>query len=95
MKSTSHPYRIVQGRLLPVNSNAGFNGYLKEIAVIEGLAVTGKVVDAKGSALQSALVVLKSDASYHTRSDKNGKYVLHFPLTKKDTLLYLICRLSK
>lgn len=36
-KYKSHPCRIVQGRLLPVNSNARFNGYLKEIAVITGL----------------------------------------------------------
>ncbi|HEX5553183.1 MAG TPA: site-specific integrase [Chitinophagaceae bacterium] len=33
----SHPCRIVQGRSLPVNSNARYNGYLKEIAVICGI----------------------------------------------------------
>ena len=32
-----HPYCEVFGRLLPVNSNARFNGYLKEVAAICGI----------------------------------------------------------
>lgn len=53
------------------------------------LAVSGKIVDSKGSVLPSTLVVLKSDATYHTTSDKNGKYALNLPSTEKDTLLFL------
>jgi len=33
-KYKNHPCRIVQDRMLPINSNARYNGYLKEIAVI-------------------------------------------------------------
>jgi len=51
--------------------------------------IMGKVVDSKGSVLTSTLVLLKSDASYHAISDKNGQYVLNFTSTKKDTLLFL------
>jgi len=36
-KYKEHPCRTVQGLLLPVNSNARYNGYLKEIAVIAGI----------------------------------------------------------
>ena len=32
-----HPCRMIEGRLLPVNSNARYNGYLKEIATIGGI----------------------------------------------------------
>jgi len=53
------------------------------------LAVSGKVVDSKGSVLPSTLIILKSDASYHTTSDKNGKFVLNLPSTEKDTLIFL------
>lgn len=33
----THPCRTIQGRLLPVNSNARYNGYLKGIAAIIGI----------------------------------------------------------
>lgn len=36
-KYDRHPCRIIGNRLLPVNSNARYNGYLKEIAVICGI----------------------------------------------------------
>lgn len=36
-KYKNHPCRTVLGRLLPVNSNARYNGYLKELAVLCGL----------------------------------------------------------
>lgn len=36
-KYNNHPCRVVLGRLLPVNSNSRYNGYLKEIAVLCGL----------------------------------------------------------
>lgn len=32
-----HPYCKVKGCLLPINSNARYNGYLKELAVICGI----------------------------------------------------------
>jgi len=36
-KYANHPCRIIQGRLLPINSNARYNGYLKELAAIAGI----------------------------------------------------------
>lgn len=36
-KYKNHPYCIANGRLLPINSNQRFNGYLKEIADICGI----------------------------------------------------------
>ena len=36
-KYKTHPYCEINDRLLPVNSNARFNGYLKEVAAICGI----------------------------------------------------------
>ncbi len=36
-KYKDHPYCTVSGKLLPVNSNQRYNGYLKEIAAIAGI----------------------------------------------------------
>ncbi len=36
-KYKNHPYCIANNRLIPVNSNARYNGYLKELAVVCGI----------------------------------------------------------
>lgn len=36
-KYKNHPYCIINNRLLPINSNARYNGYLKELSVICGI----------------------------------------------------------
>lgn len=37
-KYKTDPYCIINSRLIPVNSNLTYNGYLKEIAVICGIS---------------------------------------------------------
>ena len=46
------------------------------------------MLDSKGSVLPSASVALKGNNTYHTQSDKLGRYIVNFPSTGNDTLVF-------
>jgi len=62
------------------------SGYLSLNA--QSLAITGKVTDSNGSALPWTSVTLKGSETSHTRSDKDGKYLLNLTSNRNDTLIF-------
>lgn len=54
----------------------------------QDLTITGIVLSSDGSFLPETSIALKGDSTYHTRSDKNGKYVLNLKSLGNDTLIF-------
>lgn len=54
----------------------------------QDLTITGIVLSSDGSFLPETSIALKGDTTYHTRSDKDGKYVLNLKSSGNDTLIF-------
>jgi len=69
-KYKSHPYCLANNKLLPVNSNQRFNGYLKEVAIICGIDKELTTHTARHTF--ATTVLLENDCPIETASEMLG-----------------------